>query len=251
MKKILDMLIPGLKLFLICSVAALSLGLINEVTEPVIKENKAREEALALKALFPSGLPSKKIVALPFVDKVDFESQILNKIVTDEHKNLVLEYYNLDSNTNQYMRKKGISLQDLLALSEIFINIEYKSPAPIKGYYVVSSGEDLLGYAVEVCGSGYGGDMKILAAYNADGVILTARLLDNLETPGLGKKAEDKEYMNKFIGKGGSTPVPVIKGMLDRQEDIDAITGATITFMGISNALKAGSVFVKTLEEMK
>ena len=63
--------------------------------------------------------------------------------------------------------------------------------------------------------------------------------------PGLGKKAEKKEYMNKFRGSGADTPVPVTKDMV--LDSPDSITGATITFTGVANALKEGSDYVKTL----
>ena len=52
--------------------------------------------------------------------------------------------------------------------------------------------------------------------------------------------------MEKFIGRGGDEPIPVQKDQLP-QEQSDAITGATITFIGIANALDTGAQFVKQL----
>ena len=63
-------------------------------------------------------------------------------------------------------------------------------------------------------GSGYGGELKLLAYYGTDGAIRTARLVDNSETPGLGKKAETAQYMAMFAGTGAGRPVPVSKEML-------------------------------------
>ncbi|MDC7234484.1 MAG: FMN-binding protein [Spirochaetales bacterium] len=101
------------------------------------------------------------------------------------------------------------------------------------------------GWILEFNGKGYGGDMKILASYNEEGTILDVVLMDNAETPGLGKKAEKSEYMDKFRGTGGSAgPVPVTKDALDSP---DSVSGATITFVGIAAPLNEGSAYVQSL----
>jgi len=121
----------------------------------------------------------------------------------------------------------------------------------IEGYYPVTGGDKKnTGYALKLIGIGYGGDMNILSYYGTDGEVKSVVLMENSETPGLGKMAEKNEYMAKFIGTGGSKPVPVRKDQLP-QAEADAITGATITFMGIAKALDNGASFVKTLGEEK
>ena len=114
-------------------------------------------------------------------------------------------------------------------------------------YQLLDTDGELAAFVVQLVGTGYGGDMMLLAGYELDGTLFAAKLMSNQETPGLGKKAEDPEYMHKFIGFGGTTPIPTSKTQLDAA-DADAITGATITFMGVSNALAAGSAFVASLD---
>ncbi len=99
-------------------------------------------------------------------------------------------------------------------------------------------------WILDMNGKGYGGDMKVLASYRADGSIIDVVLMDNAETPGLGKKAENPAYMDKFRGTGGATPVPVSK---DALESPDSVSGATITFMGIATPLAEGSAYVQSL----
>ena len=62
------------------------------------------------------------------------------------------------------------------------------------------------GWILDLTGKGYGGDMKILASYKEDGTIMDIVLMDNAETPGLGKKAEKSEYMDKYRSTGGKSP---------------------------------------------
>lgn len=113
--------------------------------------------------------------------------------------------------------------------------------------YPITDGDGALaGYVLRVIGVGYGGDIEILAGYFPSGELFAAFLLDNDETPGLGKKAEKAEYMAKFIGFGADAPIPTSKSALPADQ-ADAITGATITFLGVSRALAAGSEIIKSM----
>jgi electron transport complex protein RnfG len=201
--------LTGLKLCLICAVAAFCLGGINGITEPQIIARKAQEEQDALAYLVPSG-------------------RIGQRVSVEEE-------------------------------------------GTVRAYYPVEQGGSLFGYVLDLQGMGYGGEMKLLAAYREDGAIHSSRLLDNLETPGLGKRAETPEYMAMFKGTGGGEkPVPTSKEMLQSGDaasqpsgktessfrtwflgaeaggGTDAISGATITFLGVSSALAEGSRFVTT-----
>ena len=118
------------------------------------------------------------------------------------------------------------------------------SPA-VKVLYSLAAKGKPAGAVVELEASGYGGPMKVLARVERDGTIRAARLLDNAETPGLGKKAEADPYMEKFLGTGtAKRPVPVRKGSLSAA-DAEAVTGATITYLGLARALAEGARFVR------
>jgi len=248
MQKLLEFLIPGFKLFLICAVAAVTLGFINELTEPVIIDNREDAEKEALNALFKQE-DWKRIPAVPFSFSEEyFEEYILDKCETKEEKQFYVYCYDFASDNDSYLLKKDLAISDRRELGDLFERIGLKLTGPVIAYYPVEQNGQVIGYALDIVGSGYGGDMKIIAGFNPDGSIRKVKLLDNSETPGLGKKAELEDYMDKFIGTGAETPVPVIKNMLKNQKDIDAITGATITFMAIADALRAGSDFIKKIE---
>jgi electron transport complex protein RnfG len=122
--------------------------------------------------------------------------------------------------------------------------------ATVTTYYPLYEGskdDSPEGYICRMLGNGYGGEMAILAGYTEEGEIFAVQMMENSETPGLGKEAEKAEYMQKYIGTGTEKPVPVRKDMLS-QEEADAVTGATITFIGVAKALVEGSDFVDKLE---
>jgi electron transport complex protein RnfG len=143
----------------------------------------------------------------------------------------------------------------------------------VRAYYRIDRQGSHFGYILDLVGTGYGGEMKILAAFKLEGEIVSARLLDNQETPGLGKKAEKDSYMQMFKGTGkADSPVPTSKAMIAKRTSAggqkapkgqsfrtwflgqeaggsaDVITGATLTFLGVSRALSNGARYVR--EEM-
>jgi H+/Na+-translocating ferredoxin:NAD+ oxidoreductase subunit G len=115
----------------------------------------------------------------------------------------------------------------------------------VNEYYTLTENGTTVGYILSVTANGYGGPMGMIIGYEINGEIIQARLLKNAETPGLGKEAEKSEYMEVFLSKGASDPIPQRKNQLPA-DIVDAISGATITFSGVAKALYSGSEFVKT-----
>ncbi|OQY40602.1 MAG: hypothetical protein B6229_01200 [Spirochaetaceae bacterium 4572_7] len=114
----------------------------------------------------------------------------------------------------------------------------------VSSYYTIDDGGETIGYILYLKAKGYGGAMTIMASYEKDGTVLGAKLMANGETPGFGKKAEKPGYMDKFIGRGSDNKsLPLFS--YEVEESVDTVTGATITFMGVSTAIKMGSDFVK------
>ena len=106
------------------------------------------------------------------------------------------------------------------------------------------AGKDL-GAAVESTIGGFGGDLKVLVGFDADGKILGYTLLEHAETPGLGAKADkwfQKGEKGDIIGKVPAEPLTVSKD----GGQVDAITASTITsrafLLAVNNAYNAYKV---------
>lgn len=140
------------------------------------------------------------------------------------------------------------------ALEEVSNGMDFSEREDINQSYVsymyrLTSSGFASGYILGLISNGYGGELNLVASYDLEGRIMAAKLVSDSETPGLGKKAESTGYMDKFIGTGtAQLPVPTGKGMLS-ESDSAAVSGASITFTGISKALAYGSDFVKSLKE--
>jgi electron transport complex protein RnfG len=81
----------------------------------------------------------------------------------------------------------GLRLAD--PLPEDMVPAEYEGLIGV--YPLTSSDGNVEGYVVRLVGVGYGGELNLLAGYQTDGTLFAARLMENQETPGLGKKAEN------------------------------------------------------------
>lgn len=95
-----------------------------------------------------------------------------------------------------------------------------------------------VGFVFNVANKGYGGDIYITVGVDTDGKITGVKIGDNNETPGLGTKA-NPEITNQLIGLTPIQPLTTVKVKTDKNEDIQAISGATITSRAVTDAVEA------------
>ena len=105
--------------------------------------------------------------------------------------------------------------------------------------YPATKGGTYVGAAVEASAMGFGGELRILVGFDAQGNILDYSLLSHAETPGLGSKAD---AWFKKGGKGDITGMNPGEAPLVVAKDggqVDAITASTITTRAFLAAVNA------------
>ena len=114
--------------------------------------------------------------------------------------------------------------------------------------YPAKKGAEWVGSAVESKAMGFGGELKVLVGFDAEGKIYNYSLLAHAETPGLGSKAADwfKEG-NKGSIKGMSPGEGELKVSKDGGR-VDAITASTITSRAFLKAVNKAYEAYKTGE---
>lgn len=106
-----------------------------------------------------------------------------------------------------------------------------------------------IGYVITVTDKeGYGGDVTFTLGINGDGTINGISFLTLNETAGVGMKAAEGKFKNQFAGKKVDSFVYVKNGAKDENE-IDAISGATVTTNAVTNGVNAGILCFKFLQE--
>lgn len=188
-----------LSLTLIALVASLALALVNRMTKGPIEEVNKKKTAEAV----------EKVLSIP--DPADASKMVK-----------IYENYTVDT-------------------VEFTDTIKGKPNTFTLTRYTATDAEGkMVGKAVEsYSDAGFGGRLKAMVGFDAEGNILGYDILESSETPGLGAKADQwfqRDGKGNVIGKNmNEKPLGVTKG---GEGDVDAITGSTITsraFCGLVN----------------
>ena len=98
---------------------------------------------------------------------------------------------------------------------------------------------NVVGYAVSVTSAeGYDGNVTLSLGVSADGTINAISFTELHETPGKGMLCGEPDFMNRFAGQSAAR--------LTLGQEIDGITGVTITSKAVVNAVNAGLDFINT-----
>lgn len=119
--------------------------------------------------------------------------------------------------------------------------------------YVIDSDGDLIGFIVTVTNNnGYNGDIRMMVGFkNYIGVdnqieITGISFLELSESPGLGMEADKDKFKNQFVGKKVSS-FEYTKNGASKDNQIDAISGATITTSAVTEGVNAAIELIKTV----
>ena len=92
------------------------------------------------------------------------------------------------------------------------------------------------GYAVQTTVAGYAGDIVMMVGVDNDGKVTGLMVQEMEETYGLGEKAmTDYTFLMQYLHTAGEAAVG---------EDIDAITGATVTSKAVVRSVNSAVAFV-------
>ncbi len=102
----------------------------------------------------------------------------------------------------------------------------------VETIYRVAEGGETLGYCASVFSPGFGGDVQMMVAMAADRTIIGVKIVSMSETPGLGTRVDDDEYLAQYAGKGEA---------LSASGDIDVISGATRSSKAVLTGVNAAT----------
>lgn len=117
----------------------------------------------------------------------------------------------------------GCSINDFLVVED--------SSKAVKGYVIAATSPN-----------GYGGDIQIALGITKDGEITGFDVVSNSETAGLGSRCTEPEFKDQFAGKPASA-LEYTKSGASADNEIDAISGATITTNAVTEAANCAIVF--------
>ncbi len=117
--------------------------------------------------------------------------------------------------------------------------------------FYIAKGEDgkEIGYLVTTAANGYGGEVKVMTAVSLDKKVFGVNILSVAdETPGLGQNVTKEEFYKQFIGKSENI-VAVKNSAIEDKNEINAVTGATVTSRAVTKSVNSALEAVKAYEK--
>ncbi|MCX7614900.1 MAG: RnfABCDGE type electron transport complex subunit G [Clostridiales bacterium] len=108
-------------------------------------------------------------------------------------------------------------------------------------------GGEVVGWCVKASPNGYGGTIELMVGISKDKAVTGVSIISLSETPGLGAKASEKSFIDQYVSKTG--PLNVVKGSAADQNDILAISGATITSKAVTSGVQAALDCITKLQD--
>lgn len=163
---------------------------------------------------------------------------------------------------NEKQRAKEEAYKAVFADADSFDEVDIESAKEIIGEYdddynadidEVMTAKDsagmLIGYVLTVTDhEGYGGDIQFAMGVRTDGTLNGISFLSIGETAGLGMKATEDTFKDQFKDKKVSKFTYTKSGSTG-DDEIDALSGATITTNAVTNGVNAGLSFINALIE--
>lgn len=193
-------------LFAITLIAGLLLGVVYEITAPIIAERRLQSKMDAYKVVYQS--------ASEFIE---------------------------DDSLTEKATKAAETILEQNGYATITID---------EALIAVDATGNKMGYVLSVSTQkGYKGNITLTLGYSLDGTITGMEFLDINETAGLGSKAKEPSFREQFINK------QIDKFTLSKNaanaDEIDALSGATITSRAVLDAVNAGICFVTGSAEVE
>ena len=140
---------------------------------------------------------------------------------------------------------------DAASFEAIELTDEQQDSGLTEAFTALDADGKVIAWLINAQAKGYGGQVPVLAVIDPDGTISGLKILNNNETPGLGKKVANASFYSQFINQSAISEF-VVKNASGNQILIDAIAGATISSKAVTSAVNlAGSLYEQINAEVK
>ena len=130
--------------------------------------------------------------------------------------------------------------RSVFAEADAFEQLELSADSGVDNCYAAMKNGEMIGYVVQTTVSGFGGPIEVQTGLDFDCNVTGISVGGSkfAETPGLGARTKDREFQAQFAG----VTIPVQVG-----NNVDAVTGATVSSGAVCSAVNKGGYFVRDL----
>lgn len=150
-----------------------------------------------------------------------------------------------DSIAKQESMKNENAMKELITTADKFEKKDLSLTGNILEVNEGKKGSETMGYTMKVSTKGYGGQIQLMVGINKDGKLAGIKILSQSETAGLGANSEKPSFYGQYAGKPTNKDVEVVKAEPAADNEIKAITGATITSKGVTSGVNEAIKFYK------
>jgi electron transport complex protein RnfG len=128
--------------------------------------------------------------------------------------------------------------QQTVDVSPLSVEVDKAGKTVRYSVYEAKTGGQLDGWVAKTAGQGYADKIEMLIGFDPMMDKITGIfVLDQKETPGLGNKIVTDEWRSQFVGKSTDQLLMAVKGNAKAGNEIDAITGATISSKSVTDII--------------
>ncbi len=142
----------------------------------------------------------------------------------------------------------GLSRLELVPEADKFVPVDLTDDLTALGIVDVYTAENKAGTVISVTEKGYNKSFTIMVGFNPDGAIIGYKALEQDETAGLGSNAFETPFVDQFVGKVAGD-LTVVKGAAGADNEIAAVTGATISSKAVTLAINHAGEALRILQE--
>ena len=174
----------------------------------------------------------------------------LNELTYERAQNNILKFKKIPAVADIYGIVAGgyasdsdrAKIEEGLLAEKMFLDVGEKEPVL---FFVVKKEGEPYAVALENFGTGFGGDLGVMAGFTLEsGELVGIGITTLSETPGLGTRVKDDVFTGQFPGMPG----PVYKVKKDGGA-IDAVSGATISSRAVAEAITRAKEFFEAHQE--
>ena len=126
---------------------------------------------------------------------------------------------------------------------------DFDGEEPVSEVYAAKDKDGkVIGYCVGVSPNGFGGAIDMIVGIGIDDEMTGVKIISMSETPGLGSKAQEPKFKDQFTGKKTESDIKVIKSGTPADDEIIAISGATVTSKAVTSGINTAAAAVKSLK---
>lgn len=129
--------------------------------------------------------------------------------------------------------EEGAGLKEVLPQAARFE--EVKQEGKVVYYKAFDQDNNLIGAAFKTSAKGYSSEIQAVAGINKEGAISAIKIISQNETPGMGSQVAEPSFTAQFAGKD-----------INKIEEVEAITGATISSTAVISSVKKKAAEVYT-----